>query len=116
MTAREYEPEGMGRLISGRSAQLRRLPFPEGDAETDNGMRGALGDATVLSPATRCVHPACSGAPGRAAGDTERAPAVAVTPCRTPWREGLGMPREGLRGPREGFRMPLIACAFYDDL
>lgn len=37
----------MGRLISGRTTWAQALPFPENDAETDDGMRGALGKTTV---------------------------------------------------------------------
>lgn len=44
----------VGRLISDRTRCAPGLPFPEGDAETDDGVRGALGTATVLpSPSPR---------------------------------------------------------------
>lgn len=55
-TARRYGPGGMGRLISGRTACAPALPFPESDAETDDGMRGALGKTTVLPSRPRSVH------------------------------------------------------------
>ncbi len=35
----------VGRLISGRARNAPALPFPEGDAETADGVRGALGKA-----------------------------------------------------------------------
>jgi hypothetical protein len=38
----------VGRLISVRTRCAPALPFPEGDAEMDDGVRGALGNATVL--------------------------------------------------------------------
>lgn len=47
-TTRQDEPGGMVRLFSGRTRCAPALPFPEGDADTDDGMRGALGAATVL--------------------------------------------------------------------
>ena len=46
----------MGRLISGRTACAPALPFPESDAETDDGMRGALGRTTVLPSEPHSVH------------------------------------------------------------
>jgi hypothetical protein len=47
----------VGRLFSGRTRSAPALPFPEGDAETADGVRSALGTATVLQSGNGRIPP-----------------------------------------------------------